>query len=282
MPLSLPHWSDRYPSRAQLRREVDAMLEAVLEALLGQLGEEAFVGIYAKGSALKPWDGPLDYVPELSDIDVQLVLRDPELLNDIELALGIQAEMERRFFQRVPQPLHLPRPQIMVINPYLSDPRFSPSPAAVVQQLFGKPYTEVHPLTNREAVREADRWGLLEHAKPEDLKAFPLNFIDMPGKYLFHCLRQLTWRVGPTASRVLSLLGRSFEEAWGHNRTHLVGQLEAAGQEQLAADYAGFYLCAWDFFRSGYTDSDSARQAIVHGVRALETGRQVAQEGCAG
>jgi hypothetical protein len=253
------------------------MLESVLGALLNQLGEEAFVGIYAKGSALKPWDSPLDYVPELSDIDVQLVLRDPALLNDIELALAVQAEMERRFFQRVPQPLHLPRPQIMVINPYLSDPNFSPSPAAIVQTLFGMPYTEVHPLTDREAVREADRWGLLERAKPEDLKAFPLNFIDMPGKYLFHCLRQLTWRVGPTASRVLSLLGSSFEEAWGHNRTHLVGRLEAAGQEQLAADYAGFYLCAWEFFRSGYTDSNTARRAIVHGVRALEAGRQVAQ-----
>ncbi len=276
MPVSLSHWSDRYPSRAQLRLEVDAMLQAVLEALLLRLGEEALVGIYAKGSALKPWDGPLDYVPELSDIDVQLVLRDPELLNDIELALAVQAELERGFFKRVPQPLHLPRPQIMVINPHLSDPHFSPSPAAVVQTLFGKPYTEVHPLTDRAAVREADRRGLLERAKPEDLKAFPLNFIDMPGKYLFHCLRQLTWRVGPTAARVLSLLGRSFEEAWGHNRTHLVGQLEAAGQEQLAVDYAGFYLCAWDFFRLGYTDSDAARRAIVHGVRALEAGRQVA------
>ncbi|MCV5928345.1 hypothetical protein OFO11_41245, partial [Escherichia coli] len=76
-------------------------------------------------------------------------------------------------------------------------------------------YAEVHLLTDREAVREADRWGLLERAKPEDLRAFPLNFMDMPGKYLFHCLRQLTWRVGPTASRVLSLLGSSFEEAWG-------------------------------------------------------------------
>ncbi|ADD28042.1 hypothetical protein [Meiothermus ruber] len=277
MLISPPRWENGYPPKTQLQLEVVVMLESVLGALLNQLGEEAFVGIYAKGSALKPWDSPLDYVPELSDIDVQLVLRDPALLNDIELALAVQAEMERRFFQRVPQPLHLPRPQIMVINPYLSDPNFSPSPAAIVQTLFGMPYTEVHPLTDREAVREADRWGLLERAKPEDLKAFPLNFIDMPGKYLFHCLRQLTWRVGPTASRVLSLLGSSFEEAWGHNRTHLVGRLEAAGQEQLAADYAGFYLCAWEFFRSGYTDSNTARRAIVHGVRALEAGRQVAQ-----
>jgi hypothetical protein len=277
MPLRLPPWDDGYPSKAQLRLEVSMMLESVVEALLGQLGEGAFVGIYAKGSALKPWDSPLDYVPELSDLDVQLLLRDPDLLDDLERALAVQADLERRFFRRAPRPLHLPRPQIQVINRFLESPTFSPSPAPVVQTLFGRPYAEVHPLTNREAVREADRWGLLERAKPEDLRAFPLNFMDMPGKYLFHCLRQLTWRVGPTASRVLSLLGSSFEEAWGHNRTHLVGRLEAAGQAGLAADYAGFYLCAWDFYRSGYADSDAARQAVRHGVRVLEAGHRLAQ-----
>lgn len=277
MPLRPPLWDQAYPSKTRLRLEVSMMLESVVEALLGQLGEGAFVGIYAKGSALKPWDSPLDYVPELSDLDVQLLLHDPDLLDDLERALAVQADLERRFFRRAPQPLHLPRPQIQVINRFLESPTFSPSPAPVVQTLLGKPYAEVHPLTDREAVREADRWGLLERAKPEDLRAFPLNFMDMPGKYLFHCLRQLTWRVGPTASRALSLLGYSFEEAWGHNRTHLIGRLEAAGQAGLAADYAGFYLRAWDFYRSGYADSDAARQAVRHGVRVLEAGRRLAQ-----
>lgn len=122
------------------------MQQSILEALLHTVGEAAFVGIYAKGSSIKPWDSLLDYVPELSDVDIQLVLHDPLLLNNLELSLEVQSQIERRFFARVPQPLHLPRPQIQVINRFLSSKTFSPSPGKTVRTLFGKPYPEVHPL----------------------------------------------------------------------------------------------------------------------------------------
>lgn len=268
-------WDETYPSKTQLRLETEAMQQSALEALLYSLGEQAFVGIYAKGSAVKAWDSPLDYVPELSDVDLQLALQDPDTLNNLELALGIQADLERRFFARVPQPLHLPRPQIQVINRHLDSKTFSPSHPGTVRTLFGRPYEEVHPFESQEAIREADRFGLLERTKPEDLRGFPLEFFDKPGRYLFNVLRTLTWRIGPTGPRVLSVLGADFEAAWGHNRTHIYGKLKEFNQLGLAENYAGFYLNAWDFYRSGYQNTDAARTATLMGVRVLELGLDI-------
>lgn len=270
-------WDSSYPDPAQLRWEINLMQQSILEALLSKLGEAAFVGIYAKGSALKPWDSLLDYVPELSDLDIQLVLQDPDALNNLELAFAIQADFESRFFQRVASPLHLPRPQIQVINRFLQNPTFSPSPSKIVKTLFGKPYEQVHPFEDQEKIRQADRVGL-QGTKPEEIQEFPLKFMDMPGKYMFHVLRQLTWRVGPTGSRVLSVLGAGFERAWGSNRTHIYQELLGLGQSELAQDYARFYLRAWDFFRSGYQNTDAAREAGLAGVRVLETGLAIGTE----
>ncbi len=264
-------WDNSYPDPAQLRLEIAAMQQAVLEALFSQMGREAFVGIYAKGSALKPWDSPLDYVPELSDLDLQLVMRDPQLLNNLELALAVQADFEARFSKRIAQPIHLPRPQIQVINHFLHNPSFSPSPHKTVQTLYGKPYIEVHPPQSQDRIREADRCALLELSS-EELEGFALKFIDMPGKYLFYVLRQLSWRVGPMGSRALSVLGADFETAWGGNRTHIYTKLREFGQLELAELYMAFYLCAWDFFRTGYQNTNAAREAVLAGVGVLKSG----------
>ena len=255
------------------------MREAILEALLANLGGDEFVGIYAHGSSLKGWDSPIDYVPEVSDVDVQMVLRHPEVLtDDLDRALAIAADYEARFAERVPNPAHLPRPQIQVINKELEIPEFLPSPPGSSQTLFGRPIAEVRPQPDPAFVVQVDRATLRQTANLEWIAKLPMWLIDRPGKYGWQALRDMAWRISPTGSRVLSVLGAGFEEAWGGNRTHVVERLVARGQEELAGCYAAFYLHGWDFFLSGNTDATAASAGLVAGVRVLQLGHAI---GCA-
>lgn len=269
-----PVWDERYPDKARLRLEVEALQEAVLEALLELTPAANVVGVYTKGSTVKAWDSPLDYVPELSDVDIQLLLHDERRLRTLEGALEFQAGYEARFRARVPEPLHLPRPQIILLREMLSS--FAPAPARAVKTLYGRPYPEVHPLTDTTGMRKFDQEKLLQYASPEILAGFPLSWIDKPGKYLFLALRDLSWRVGPAGSRVLSLLGVEFDRAWGSNRTEIYAQLQELGQAEFAQRYAGFYLEGWRFFLSGYQDSEAGRRALLAGARVIELGLDLA------
>ena len=74
----LPSWNDGYPDPERLRREVSAMTEAIVEALLDNIPKDEIRAIYLKGSAKKRWDTPIDYVPEASDLDLHLWFHDDD------------------------------------------------------------------------------------------------------------------------------------------------------------------------------------------------------------
>ena len=94
------------------------MVEAFTEVLLEEVPRSEIEGIYCKGSVLKDWDSPLDYVPELSDVDIHLLLCDDgaeeRYLGSVEQALRIQSRVEERYFSRAPQRLHVPRTQLLI------------------------------------------------------------------------------------------------------------------------------------------------------------------------
>jgi hypothetical protein len=77
----------------------------------------------------------------------------------------------------------------------------------------------------------------------------------------------------------MSLLGSSFEDAWGgHNRSSLLLKLEAQGQHDLVSGIRGFYWNAWTYFLSQDQNGNAARSAIRHAVQALELGVQIAAQ----
>lgn len=272
----LPSWEPPYPSPDRLRAECDLMRACIVEALRDALGDSAFVTIYSHGSSLKHWDTPLDYVPELSDVDVQLVLHEPEpLTRDLDLALHIARDYSQRFAGRAGQPLHTPRPQIMVINHLLADPDFLPSPAGSSHTEFGRPIHEVRPQPDPAQVPAADRRALQRPDGVELAARAAMWLIDRPGRHAWQGLRDLAWRVGPTGSRVLSVLGASYLDAWGSNRTGVYRQLISAGETTLADDYAAFYLRGWDFFLSGNTDVAAAHAGILAGFRVIQRGHEI-------
>lgn len=266
-------WTSRHPDPARVRAEVEGMTDAYVAALLERVPREQIVGLYAKGSAVKPWDAPIDYVPELSDVDLHVLVRDPARLDagigGLRGALDLQARAEALYSARFPDPIHVPRPQLLALNALKHQPWYVPSPASTVRVLLGEPYatTTAH---DADAIRRLDAAGLREHEG--HLARLPWAVVDTPAKFLWTRLRDLSWRVSPTGPRALSVLGSSYDEAWSGNRSRSVQQLAALGEGALATAYAAFYTAAWDFFLSGYTDGDAARRAVIAGAETLEHG----------
>ncbi len=129
-------------------------------------------------------------------------------------------------------------------------------------------------LLTPEQIRKSDRQRLLETAQSRAFE--PLSIIDKPSKNLRTLLNDLSWRMGPLASRVLSVLGADFEDAWGHNRSHLITQLEIHGEHALSEQIKTFYVAGWAYFLSGNRDGNSGRMAIVAARAALLRGVDVA------
>ena len=276
--IGVPSWTGDYPDPEVLRREVQAMVQAISDALLAKIPSDEITGIYFKGSANKHWDSPLDYVPQLSDVDIHVQFHDDAAverrLGTMEAALDICAEMERGFFARVDSPIHTPLPQLIVLNHLLAQDDYFPSPHHTVVTLFGQPYPD-DPLDDEPAIRRAESQHLLEHA--DSLASWPLRAVDKPGPYMRSFVKGLSWRVAPTAARVLCLDGVPAMQAWSMNRTQIVDRLCELGRDALADAYTRYYLSAWQCFLSAYADSAAARTAASAGVAVLQQGVDIAR-----
>ena len=69
------------------------MAYSFVEVLLDLVPNEAVHGIYMKGSGLKEWDTPIDYVPEISDVDIHIQFYDdadwPGYLGTLDRAIEV-------------------------------------------------------------------------------------------------------------------------------------------------------------------------------------------------
>lgn len=269
-------WTTAYPDRTALKREVRAMVEAIRAALLDELGERSIRGMYFKGSAQRPWESLLDYVPELSDVDVHVWLHREDAATDaisLDAALRVQAAIERAYAERVPEPLHFPRPQIILLNALKREPRYVPPAAGMVEVLVGEALPDGEGASPDEILR-MDAANLMDTA--EAVAQLPMQVIDRPGRYSWTSLRNLSWRVSPAGPRVLDLLGMDPDEAWSINRTNVDAALRERGQSPLADKLAEYYLSAWDYFLSDYQDTDAARRTIRAGASAITLAAQIA------
>jgi hypothetical protein len=273
---ALPAWDGRYPAQAALRREIAAIAEVFVDALFAFVGRDGLQGIYLKGSSQKVWDSPIDYVPEMSDVDIHVLFTDDgrEIGMSLETGLTISAALEEGYRRRIPDPIHVPRVQMVVANTLHSDPDFGPSPQHTVRTLWGKPYPTdpIDPERSRSQARKL----MLEHE--EHLGRMGERVSDRTGRHLWEILRPMGWRVSPTGPRVLELRGVPYVDAWGVNRTAIVRSLQGVGEGDLADDYSAFYLHTWQYVLSGHEDGEAGRRAIEASVRVLRRGIAVARE----
>lgn len=269
-------WGDQFPNPEQLRAEVDAMVEAIVGALMDNLGE-GIEGLWLKGSAAKPWETPIDYVPELSDVDIHYRVSESKGsagLEDLDGALALHKEIARRFNAARPSPIHVPRPQFISVDQMEQLSDYIPSPASTVQTLHGAPLS-TPPMIDEDAVRAIDARSLLEAAHPDFLRKAITDLVERPGPYLYTGLRHLNWRVSPTASRALSVLGVEYSRAWSANRTQAVGLLRQHHEAELADQFSAYYEGGWEFFLSNWCDEDAGRATFSAGVKVLRLGAEI-------
>ncbi len=272
-----PEWTDKYPSAEALRREVSAMVDTWVEVLLDRIPRSEIAGIYLKGSAQKDWDSPVDYVPELSDVDIHLLFRDSSCVGKwltVENALEIQALVEDAYRKKISSPLHVPRPQLTLLNHLKEDPEYRPSPIQAVTTLYGDRYPEYED-EDEQRLKEIARARLASYT--DVLATLPGTLIDKPGVYILSALRGLNWRVSPLGPTVLLLGGMPWSQVWLLNRTQIIGLFREQGETELAGDYSAYYLSGWDYFLSGYADSAAARRSVAAAVRVLKRSREIAR-----
>ncbi len=274
----IPSWDSGYPSPETLKEEIQWLTEAFVETLLAKVPESGIEGIYFKGSAQKAWASPLDYVPELSDVDIHVLFSGDGAYErhwgTASRALDIQALVETKYFSKVKQPVHFPRPQLFILNELMQQEDYVSSPSSTVTVLYGKPYPQSD-FKDSERIKRIECKHLL--SDEQFLTTLPHLVIDRPSKYLWEALRRLAWRISPIAPRVLHLHGFPTEQVWSANRTTLVARLREQCEEQLARDYLKFYISGWKYFLSDSSDSDAARASVIAAARAIKRGGQIAR-----
>ncbi len=266
-----PEWDARFPDRDQLRAEVHGLAACVRDQLVERIPEGEIRGVYLKGSSVKAWESPLDYVPEVSDVDIHVWFRDDDgwrpHLDSVPQALAMQAGIEACFEERISRPVHHPRLQLIVMNRVIEELEgFVYSPRSTVTVLHGEAYPEAD-YSDPDAIRRFDASDLVEKAAWVD--RMPLHVVDKPGIYAREALRQLVWRVAPAGPLALHISGLDTEHAWSLNRTRVTAALRDLGLGNLADAYRDFYLAAWEYYLSEFTDTNACRAAILAASRVL-------------
>lgn len=259
---------DTYLSRA--RKDLEVSLNIWKTILMEILGERIQL-LFAKGSAIKPWDSPIDYVPILGDLDIHILLYDNESIfkdygNPNETALDISIQYERRFTQECPNYLHLPRSQIVHLNELLTMEDYVQPRPQDIRILHGEP--KAISLTNPRRIKEIDLKRLLETKKL--LKNLPMKLFDKSGLDYWVLIRRMNWQISPAPFRLLSqVLDIDPLEIWGWNRTEVTHRLEGRGYNKIANHYNNYYLEGWNAFLSKDMITKSYRQVIYHGFKVL-------------
>ena len=74
------------------------MAECFVSVLLDRIPSDEVRGVYIKGSAQKQWESPLNYVPEISDVDMHLWFHGDDTwkthLGTVSQALEVQRRVE--------------------------------------------------------------------------------------------------------------------------------------------------------------------------------------------
>ncbi|MDF1540302.1 MAG: hypothetical protein P1Q69_15515 [Candidatus Thorarchaeota archaeon] len=225
---------------------------------------------YAKGSATKKWDSPIDYVPEISDVDINVQISHDEGLfhppNDFNDAMQLSEKYEKRFHEIRPDALHMPRSQIMVLNRLKEVVEYSPLRISDVHILFGDPEQEEFPNVN--TIRKMDIANLLK--MEEKIEPIPRQVFDRAGHDFWSVIRIMTWRVSPSPVRLLSQTHDDPIDLWSWNRTRVEKELREQYYDQIADSYRGFYMSGWDLFLSEFKSLNAYRSVVIHGYNLIK------------
>jgi len=252
------------------RADINASLDAWVSVLTKSLGHRLKYA-YAKGSALKSWDSPIDYVPIISDVDIHIMLEDNEgLFPDAEdkfvAAMEISQDYENRFMEKRPDHLHIPRSQLILIDTLSAILEYVPPRIQDVSMIIGEFSEPVYPSVDK--IRKIDLENLL--SLTEFVKKIPGRVVDRTGLDFWAIIREMTWRVSPSPIRLLTQTAENPIDVWSWNRTRTTNELREQGYSKIADHYRDYYLAGWKLFISGFTSSVDFRQTLANGYYVLQ------------
>lgn len=263
----------------QARKDIDNSLDVWKNLLLREF-DEKIKFIYAKGSAVKPWNSPLDYVPILSDLDIHIkLIKNTKIFQNILDPIGKSLEISKRYEQiftnKFPRSLHLPRTQLVTINKLLELAEYVPPRLNDVRIIYGEPVIPSKPEPRR--IREMDYNGLIKIK--ETLEKAPMSLIDRSGLDYWVIIRRINWQVSPTPFRLLTQVSNIAPiEIWSWNRSKIITELENHGFEEIVGHYKQFYLTGWEAFLAQHHNNQAFRQIIYHGYKVLQSSLLVLQK----
>ena len=251
------------------RHDVRMCIQAWSETLRKFLGDRLDY-MYAKGSAVKAWDSPIDYVPILSDVDVHIRLTDDDgffvdASDPFEFSMSVITEHERRFYELEPEPLHFPRSQIVILNMMEKEEWYVPPRPEDITVIVGAPRFEEQPSPERARAIDCQKLEEIDSV----LQNVPLSMIDRSGPDFWILVRRLSWRVSPAPLRLLSQVHSDPLAVWSWNRTSVVRELKELGHDSLATNYVNYYNAGWDLFLSDLKSTDAYRRLLYHGHYVL-------------
>jgi hypothetical protein len=258
-----------------LRREARGLAEVLRDVVLAEAPGGAVDGVYLKGSSVRPWTSRIDYVPEVSDVDVHVRVHAEakEATRSLAFALRVADGTQELFNQRFPRAMHSPRPQLFFLGDIEEMSGYLPSTPDSVVVLHGNEYRAGTESEYAACVAD-DRTRFLADADfvRDNIAG---KIIDRPGKLAWQAVASLTWRVAPAGPRLLTQLGRTPYDVWAMNRTSVTRTLQSLRHGEVAAAYAGFYLAAWDGYLTGFEDARPALRAVEAAHRLFSTGRRL-------
>ncbi len=263
------------PAREELMREVRKDIDVCLKiwpTLLEDFLGDRLKYAYAKGSCVKQWNSPIDYVPLLSDIDVHVSRTDnEELCESISFheALELSRHYEDIFKSRRPDHLHLPRMQVISVDALINSTEIEYVPPRLedVRVLNGKPQQEQIP--DPDTIRRIDKRSI--ERQEVFIQSLPYRIMDRTGLDFWGIIRcgGLGWRVAPSPYRLLSQRHPEPIEVWSWNRTRVCEELEEMGYQRIADLYRSFYDNCWKIFLSDFKSSDAYRALALDGYWIL-------------
>jgi len=254
----------------QAREDTQCAMKVWAEVLPEILGSR-LESMYTKGSANKPWDSHIDYVPTISDVDIHITLKDNKPLfgsysEDFEKAVEISKRCEDEFIRKKPDHFHIPRMQIIETYHLKQNEGYTPPRPQDISVLYGDPaISKKKP--KPEIIQEIDLAHIIE--LKEYLQDMPRRIFDRTGLDWWAVIRVMTWKVSPSPVRVITQTHSDPLEVWSWNRTKICEALLERGYEKLAEHYHGFYDAGWCLFLSGFGDLKAFRETAVHGYYVL-------------
>lgn len=199
----LPHISGvpAPPSREQLAAYADSVGDVAAGALPG------FVSIVWKGSAVKPWEGPYDFLPGLSDLDIHVYRPGGQ---------GDGWELRERIAALGPAPGDTPL-QLLVLDCDALPEWWTLIPGTY-HVLHGEPPPVDVPPQATLLVR--DEMGLAE--APGQAEAMESEIVAISDERLWEYLQSQRGIIPSALYRAVAVAGHPSAEVWSLNRTRLL------------------------------------------------------------